>query len=91
MPEDNVDLPRCYILEADLKYVDVIKVLVSDLKGYEEYAVANIVHHILRWKRENGIEDLIKADQYINDLINYLVNIDSKNDNREIFTAYNEE
>ncbi|WP_300899365.1 DUF3310 domain-containing protein [Turicimonas muris] len=91
MPEDNVDLPRCYILEADLKYVDVIKVLVSDLKGYEEYAVANIIHHILRWKRENGIEDLIKADQYINDLINYLVNIDSKNDNREIFTVYNEE
>lgn len=91
MPEDNVDRPKHYISESGLEAIDVIKAFISDLNGYEAYATGNIIKYILRWKRKNGIEDLRKADWYINDLINYLVNTDSKNNNREISTAYNEE
>ena len=88
MLEDNVTRPKHYISESGLEAIDVIKAFVADLNGYEAYATGNIIKYILRWKHKNGIEDLRKADWYINNLVGYLVDTGSEEYDKEISKVY---
>lgn len=74
---DNVNHPSHYKSESGLEAIDVIKAFTSDLKGFEATHTGNILKYVLRWKHKNGIEDLKKAQWYLNDLIN---EIERKND-----------
>lgn len=66
---DKVNHPMHYISESGLETIDVIKAFTKDLNGYEAVATGNILKYICRWKNKNGIEDLKKAQWYLNNLI----------------------
>lgn len=62
---DNVNNPAHYT-SGGIETLDYIKAKVSD---YPSYAVGNILKYVSRYEHKNGIEDLKKAQFYLNDLI----------------------
>ncbi|HAB8780975.1 DUF3310 domain-containing protein [Listeria monocytogenes] len=62
---DKVNNPAHYTA-GGIETLDYIKAKVSD---YHSYAVGNIVKYVSRYEHKNGIEDLKKAQFYLNDLI----------------------
>ncbi|HGX1670109.1 DUF3310 domain-containing protein [Listeria seeligeri] len=62
---DNVNNPSHYTA-GGIETLDYIKAKVSD---YPSYAVGNIVKYVSRYEHKNGLEDLKKAQFYLNDLI----------------------
>lgn len=62
---DKVNNPAHYTA-GGIETLDYIKAKVSD---YPSYAVGNILKYVSRYKHKNGIEDLKKAQFYLNDLI----------------------
>ena len=54
-----------YQSKSGLECKDVIEAATEDLVGYEAVYTANIIKYIWRWKKKNGDEDLRKAKQYI--------------------------
>lgn len=67
--KDNINHPDHYKTKSGLEAIDVIKAFTEDLKGVEAVDTANIIKYICRWKKKNGVEDLKKAQWYLNDLI----------------------
>ncbi|MBC2196289.1 DUF3310 domain-containing protein [Listeria booriae] len=65
---DTVNNPNHYTA-GGIETLDYIKAKVPD---YPSYAVGNIIKYITRYKHKNGIEDLKKAQFYLNDLITFL-------------------
>lgn len=65
---DNVNNPAHYT-SGGIETLDYIKAKVSD---YPSYAVGNIVKYVSRYEHKNGIEDLKKAQFYLNDLIEWM-------------------
>ncbi|HAA4467930.1 TPA_asm: DUF3310 domain-containing protein [Listeria monocytogenes] len=62
---DNINNPSHYTA-GGIETLDYIKAKVSD---YPSYAVGNIFKYVSRYEHKNGIEDLKKAQFYLNDLI----------------------
>ncbi|EAG2419291.1 DUF3310 domain-containing protein [Listeria monocytogenes] len=60
---DNVNNPD------GIETLNYIKAKVSD---YPSYAVGNILDYVSRYEHKNGIEDLKKAQFYLNDLIEWM-------------------
>ena len=69
---DMVNHPPHYISETGLEVIDVIEAFTFNLSGIEATDTGNAIKYICRWKEKNGIEDLKKAQWYINHLINVL-------------------
>lgn len=69
---DMVNHPPHYISETGLEVIDVIEAFTFNLSGIEATDTGNVIKYICRWKEKNGIEDLKKAQWYINHLINVL-------------------
>lgn len=67
--KDMVNHPQHYISENGLEAIDVIESFTSDLSGYEAVETGNVLKYMLRWKHKNGLEDLKKAQWYLNRLI----------------------
>lgn len=67
--KDMVNHPDHYI-HGGIETIDVIKAFTEDLTGIEAVDTANIIKYISRWKSKNGLEDLQKAQWYLNHLIN---------------------
>lgn len=67
--KNNINHPNHYKTKSGLEAIDVIKAFTEDLKGVEAVDTANIIKYICRWKKKNGLEDLKKAQWYLNDLI----------------------
>lgn len=74
MAIDMVSHPPHYQSKTGLEVIDVIKAFTSDLKGIEATDTGNVIKYICRWNSKNGVEDLKKAQWYINHLINYIEN-----------------
>lgn len=68
-PVDNVNHPSHYMSYTGLETIDVIEAFTSDLTGMDAVCTANVIKYICRWKHKNGIEDLKKAQWYLNRLI----------------------
>ncbi len=66
---DMVNHPGHYISETGLETIDVIEAFTSDLEGMEAVDTANVIKYICRWKHKNGLQDLKKAQWYLNHLI----------------------
>lgn len=66
---DNVNHPAHYISTTGLETIDVIEAFTSDLTGMDAVCTANVIKYICRWKHKNGVEDLKKAQWYLNKLI----------------------
>lgn len=68
--KDMVNHPEHYISDSGIEVIDVIEAFTSDLKGIEATDTGNIIKYICRWKHKNELEDLKKAQWYLNHLIN---------------------
>lgn len=66
---DPVSHPNHYQSKSGLEVVDVIRAFTEDLEGVESYYTGNILKYMCRWKKKNGLEDLKKARQYLDWLI----------------------
>ena len=69
VPIDNVNHPAHYMSNTGLETIDVIEAFTYDLVGLEAVCTANVIKYICRWKHKNGVEDLKKAQWYLNKLI----------------------
>lgn len=65
---DNVNNPVHYTA-GGIETLDYIKAKVKD---YPSYVAGNILKYVSRYEYKNGIEDLKKAQFYLNDLINWM-------------------
>ena len=63
--DNKVSHPSHYQSKSGLECKDVIKAVTEDLVGYEAVYTANIIKYTWRWKKKGGDEDLRKAKQYI--------------------------
>lgn len=68
-PVDNVNHPSHYKAKNGMEVIDVIEAFTANLKGYEASHTANVIKYICRWKEKNGLEDLKKAQWYLDRLI----------------------
>ena len=70
---DNVNHPSHYT-NGEVECIDAIKSAASgaDVNAYGGYLWLNTFKYIFRWPHKNGIEDLKKAQWYLNRLINDL-------------------
>lgn len=65
---DNVNHPQHYC-RGGMECIDAIKALCEGLEGKEAYYAGNVLKYIWRFKFKNGVEDLKKARQYLEWLI----------------------
>lgn len=77
---DMVNHPSHYISETGLETIDVIEAFTFDLKGIEATDTGNIIKYISRWKKKNGLQDLEKAQWYLNHLINHVRKLEEENE-----------
>jgi hypothetical protein len=70
--DNMVNHPSHYQSETGMEAIDVIEAFTFDLKGVEAFDTGNILKYICRWKNKNGLEDLKKAQWYLNHLINHV-------------------
>ena len=80
MKEDMVNHPQHYKTKSGLETIDVIEAFTYGLNGIEAVDTANVMKYICRWKKKNGLEDLRKAQWYLNHLINI---VEKENENEQ--------
>jgi hypothetical protein len=68
---DMVEHPAHYT-SGGVECIDAIDSAVNGLNGAEAVYTAQVLKYIWRWKKKNGVEDLRKAQWYLNRLINKL-------------------
>ena len=74
---DNVKHPSHYC-KGGMECIDAIKAAVSDIiDPFEAYCTGNIIKYIWRWNDKNGVEDLNKAKQYADIIIEYRASKDN--------------
>ena len=70
---DNVDSPQHYTA-GDVEVIDIIRQAVDGATGFEAVCLANCVKYLMRYRHKNGVEDLFKAEKYLQWLIAELEN-----------------
>lgn len=68
--KDMVNHPDHYKTDKGLETIDVIEAFTYGLDGIEAVDTSQVIKYICRWKKKNGLEDLKKAQWYLNHLIN---------------------
>lgn len=68
---DVVNKPAHY--QGEVEAIDSIKAAMS-YEAFKGYCQGNALKYIIRYDRKNGVEDLRKAEWYINRLIKHLEN-----------------
>jgi hypothetical protein len=68
---DNVNSPSHYT-GGSIECIDAIEEATKGLEGIEATDTGNVLKYMWRWKRKNGLEDLRKANWYLNHLIKKL-------------------
>ena len=66
---DMVNHPSHYKAKNGMEVIDVIEAFTANLSGYEATHTGNVIKYICRWKEKNGLEDLKKAQWYLDRLI----------------------
>ena len=66
---DMVNHPKHYKAKNGMEVIDVIEAFTANLSGYEATHTGNVIKYICRWKEKNGLEDLKKAQWFLNRLI----------------------
>ena len=67
-----VSHPPHYQSKSGLEVLTVIEAFTEDLKGIEAVDTGNIIKYICRWKKKNGLQDLNKAEVYLQHLIKHV-------------------
>lgn len=71
--------PDHYQSETGLEAIDVIEAFTFDLKGIEATDTGNILKYMCRWKKKNGLQDLKKAQWYLEHLIKHVETLEKEN------------
>lgn len=66
---DMINHPTHYKTENGLETIDVIEAFTEGLQGGEATNTGNVLKYMCRWSKKNGLEDLKKAQWYLNRLI----------------------
>lgn len=66
MSEDIINYPSHYT-QGKVESIDIIESIIND--EFEGYLVGTISKYLIRYKYKNGLEDLKKAQWYLNKLI----------------------
>lgn len=69
---DIVNHPDHYQSDSGLETIDVIEAFCDDLNGLEAFCTGNAMKYLCRWKKKNGIQDLRKAEWYLQRLIRHM-------------------
>ena len=69
---DMVNKPPHYQTKNGLETIDVIEAFTDGLNGIEATDTGNVIKYICRWKKKNGLQDLQKAQWYLNHLIKHV-------------------
>lgn len=69
---DIVNHPAHYKTGNGLEAINVIEAFTDGLNGGEATNTGNVLKYMLRWHKKNGLEDLKKAQWYLNRLIKYV-------------------
>ena len=77
---DMINHPAHYKAANGLEVINVIEAFTAKLTGIQATDTGNIIKYICRWKEKNGLEDLKKAQWYLDHLINI---IEKENENHE--------
>ena len=67
MSANNVNQPKHYT-QGKVECIDAIESATTNLIGIVAVCVANVIKYIWRFAMKNGIEDLDKADYYLQKL-----------------------
>ena len=68
---DMVNHPIHYT-QGDIECIDCIKAATVGKNGVQAFCVGNIIKYLFRYEEKNGLEDVKKAQWYINRLIQEL-------------------
>ncbi len=68
---DNVNHPSHYC-QGGIECIDALKAATVGKTGIEAVCVANVIKYLWRYEEKNGLEDVNKAQWYINRLIQEL-------------------
>ena len=66
---DNVNHPNHYQNIAGVEAIDILNDVVKDLPGKQAAMLWNAMKYLLRFQKKNGVEDLKKAQNYLQYLI----------------------
>lgn len=77
---DNVNHPNHYQNIAGVEAIDILNDVVKDLPGTQAAMLWNTLKYLLRFQKKNGVDDLKKAQNYLQWLID---EINSSNDLQE--------
>lgn len=69
---DNVNKPLHYQGDNGLECIHAIEAAVGGKRGLEAVCVANVIKYLWRYEAKNGLEDVKKAQWYLNRLVNQL-------------------
>ena len=70
--DDPVNHPSHYT-QGGIECIEAIEAACTGLTGDEAYYVGQVIKYIWRWKHKNGLQDLKKAQWYLNRLIDKVV------------------
>ena len=68
---DNVNHPSHYT-QGGIECIDALKAATVGKTGIEAVCVGNVIKYLFRYENKNGLEDVRKAQWYINRLIQEL-------------------
>lgn len=66
--EDMVNHPKHYT-QGGVECIDAIEAATAHLNGNDAFLTGQVIKYMWRWKQKNGVEDLSKAQWYLNRLI----------------------
>lgn len=63
--DSKVSHPKHYISSSGLEFKDIAHAFLEDLTGDDAFWTGSAIQYLIRWKKKNGDEDLRKAKQCI--------------------------
>lgn len=69
---DMVNNPFHYQSSNGLEVIDAIEAFTDGLYGITAVDTGNVIKYMCRWNKKNGLEDLKKAQWYLNHLIEHV-------------------
>ncbi|MGQ7332567.1 DUF3310 domain-containing protein [Streptococcus suis] len=76
---DNITKPKHYQGKYGMEALDVVKNFIWDLAGERAYYWGNVIKYLLRFQQKNGVEDLKKARQNLD----WLIETEERNENNK--------
>ncbi len=85
--KEMVNHPDHYQSNKGLEVIQVMEAFTEGQEGIEAICTGNVLKYICRWKKKNGIQDLKKAEWYLQRLIRHMelvkANIDVEKGNEK--------